>query len=55
MRVRHTTSTPSTSTCGGFIGLRGHISNLYTKDAIDEDSEEDDIEDVYNIATREET
>ena len=27
----------------------------YTKDAIDEDSEEDVIEDVYNIATREET
>ena len=27
----------------------------YTKDAIDDDSEEDVIEDVYDIATREET
>jgi hypothetical protein len=27
----------------------------YTEDAIDDDSEEDVIEDVYDIATREET
>ena len=32
-----------------------HIKPPYTEDAIDEDSEEDAIEDVYDIATREET
>ena len=32
-----------------------HIKPPYTKDTIDEDSEEDVIEDVYSIATREET
>ena len=30
MRVPHTTSTPSTSTCGGFTGLRGQISSPCT-------------------------
>ena len=33
---------------------RTHIKPPYTKDAIDEDDEEDVIEDVYDIATREE-
>jgi hypothetical protein len=53
MWICHTTSTPSTSTSAGFIGLRGHISSPpYTDDAIDDDSEEDVIEDVYDAATR---
>ena len=34
---------------------RTHIKPPYTEDTIDEDSEEDVIEDVYDIATREET
>jgi hypothetical protein len=34
---------------------RTHIKPPYTKDTIDEDDEEDVIEDVYDIATREET
>jgi hypothetical protein len=34
---------------------RTHIKPSYTEDAIDEDSEEDVIEDVYDIATREKT
>ena len=34
---------------------RTHIKPPYTEDVIDEDSEEDVIEDVYDIATREET
>ena len=34
---------------------RTHIKPPYTKDAIDDDSEEDVIEHVYVIATREET
>ena len=54
MRVLHTTSTPSTSTCGGFTGLRGH-KPPYTEEAINEDSKEDVIEDVYDVATREDT
>ena len=52
MRVLHTTNTPSTSIYAGFTGLRGHP---YTEEAIDEDSEEDIIEDVYDVATREDT
>ena len=55
MQVPHTTNTPSTSTCGGFIGLRGHISSPRTLRRIDEDSEEDVIEDVYDVATRDDT
>ena len=56
MRVLHTTSTPSTSTYAGFTGLRGHISiPPYTEKAINEDSEEDVIKDVYDVATREDT
>ena len=55
MRVPHTTSTPSTSTCGGFTGLRGHIKPPYTEEAIDEDSEEDVIEDMYDVAIRDDT
>jgi len=35
--------------------MRTHIKPPYTEDAIDNDSEEDVIEDVYDIATREET
>ena len=35
--------------------MRTHIKPSYTEDTIDEDSEEDVIEDVYDIATREET
>jgi len=34
---------------------RTHIKPPYTEEAIDEDSEEDVIEDVYDITTREET
>ena len=34
---------------------RTHIKSPYTEDAIDKDDEEDVIEDVYDIATREET
>ena len=56
MWVPHTTSKPSMSTCSGFIGLRGHISSPpYTEKAIDEDDEEDVIEDVYDVATRDDT
>ena len=35
--------------------MRTHIKPPYTEDAINEDDEEDVIEDVYDIATREET
>ena len=35
--------------------MRTYIKPSYTEDTIDEDSEEDVIEDVYDIATREET
>ena len=56
MRVLHMTNTPSMSTCGGFSGLRGHISSPpYIEEVIDEDSEEDVIEDVYDVATRDDT
>ena len=34
---------------------RTHIKPPYTEETIDEDSEEDVIEDVYNVATREDT
>ena len=34
---------------------RTHIKPPYTEDAIDDNSKEDVIEDVYDIATREET
>ena len=34
---------------------RTHIKPPYTKEAIDEDSEEDMIEDVYDVVTREDT
>jgi hypothetical protein len=35
--------------------MRTHIKPSYTEDAINEESEEDVIEDEYDIATREET
>ena len=35
--------------------MKTHIKCPYTEETIDEDSEEDVIEDVYDIATREET
>ena len=38
-----------------YRSMRTHIKPPYTKDAIDNDSEEDVIEDVYNVATREGT
>jgi capsid portal protein len=34
--------------------MRTHIKPSYTEDAINDDSEEDVIEDAYDIATREE-
>ena len=34
---------------------RTHIKPSYTEEAIDEDNEEDVIEDVYDVATREDT
>ena len=34
---------------------RTHIKPPYTEEAIDEDSEEDVIEDVYDVATRDDT
>ena len=34
---------------------RRHIKAPYTEEAIDEDSEEDVIKDVYDVATREDT
>ena len=34
---------------------RTHIKPPYTEEAIDEDSEDDVIEDVYDVATREDT
>ena len=34
---------------------RTHIKPSYTEEAIDEDSEEDVIEDVYDVTTREDT
>ena len=56
MLVLHMTSTPSMSTCGGFIDLQEHISRPpYTEKANDKDSEEDVIEDVYDVTTREDT
>ena len=35
--------------------MRTHIKPPYTEEAIDEDSEEDVIEDVYDVTTREDT
>ena len=35
--------------------MRTHIKPPYTEDAIDDDSEEDVIEVVYDVATREDT
>ena len=37
------------------ISTRTHIKPPYTEEAIDEDDEEDVIEDVYDVATREDT
>ena len=56
MRVPHMTSTPWTGTCGGFHrSTWTHIKHPYTEEAIDEDDEEDMIEDVYDVATRDDT
>ena len=35
--------------------MRTHIKPSYTEEAIDEDDEEDVIEDVYDVATRDDT
>ena len=35
--------------------MRTHIKPPYTEEAIDEDDEEDVIEDVYDVATRDDT
>ena len=52
IQLWHVTGTPSTSTCGGFTGLRGHILSLpYAEEAIDKHLEED----VYDVATRADT
>ena len=35
--------------------VKPHIKPSYTEEAIDEDDEEDMIEDVYDVATRDDT
>ena len=37
------------------VSTRAHIKPPYTEEAIDEDSEEDVIKDVYDVVTREDT